>query len=144
MTFRCFTQEWQISLSHRWATVTSVTLIWLIYLILHNKCMAHQCKNLHVPEYATSNHALFTDVFCSSEVIHVPCNILGYQLVWPFQFVTVLVFGLFGLGSFRSVIVSVCGRFGLWLFRFVAVPVCGRFGLWPFRLVAVSVCGRFG
>ena len=93
---------------------------------------------------STSNHALCTDVFCSPEIIHVPCNILGYHLGWPFRFVAVLVLGLFGLWPFRLVIVSVCGRFSLWPFRFVAFPVCGRFGLWPFRLVAISVCGRFG
>ena len=125
----------------RWATVTSVTLI------LHNKYMAHLCKHLHMPEYATSNHALFTDVFCSPQVIHVPCNISEYHLVWPFRFVAVLVCGRFGLWTFRSLAVSVCDRFGLWPFRSVAVPVCGRSGLWPFRFVAVSVvaisvCGR--
>ena len=67
----------------------------------------------------------------------MPCNILGYHLVWRFRFVAVMV----------------CGRFSLWPFRFVAVMVCGPFGLWPFRFVAfrfvafqfvaVSVCGRF-
>ena len=87
-----------------------------------------------MPEYATSNHALFTDVFCSPEVIHVPCNILGYHRVWPFRFVAILVFGLFGLWPFRPVAVLVCDRSGLWSFRFVAVSVSGRVGLWPFRL----------
>ena len=148
MTFRWFTQEWQIPLSRRWATVTSVTLIWFIYLILHNQYMAHLCKHLHMPEYATSNHALFTDVFCSPEVIHVPCNILGYHLVWPVRFVAVSVFVFFGLWPFRFLTVSVLWPFGLWPFRFVAVSVCGRFGKWPFRfvavsVVAVSVCGRY-
>ena len=71
--------------------------------------MAHLCKNFHTPQYTISNHALFTDVFCSSDVIHLPCNILGY-LVWPFRFVAVLVFGIFGrLWSFRFVAVSVSG-----------------------------------
>ena len=93
---------------------------------------------------SVGNHVLFTDVFCSPEVIYVPCNILGYHLVWTFRFVAVLVCGRFGLWPFRFVAVSVCGRFGLWPFRVVAVPVCGRFGLWPFRFVAFSVCGRFG
>ena len=102
----------------------------------------------HISEYTISNHALFIDVFCSPEAIHVPRNILGYNLVWPFQFVAVLVFGRFGLWPFRFGTVSVCGRFGPWPFRFVAFPVCGRFGLWPFRfvavsVVAVSVCGRY-
>ena len=60
-------------------------------------------------------------VFCSSDVIHMPCNILGYHLVWPFRFMAVSVCGRFG-----------CGRSGLWPFRFVVVPV-----------VAVSVCGRY-
>ena len=74
-------------------------------------------QNFHMSEYTISNHALFTDVFCSPEAIHVPCNILRYRLVWHFRFVAVWVFG----------------RFGLWPFRFVAVSVCGYFGLWPFR-----------
>ena len=86
-------------------------------------------RNFHMPEYNTSNHTLFTDAFCSPEVIHVPSNILGYHLVWPFLFVAV----------------SVCGRFGLWPCRFVAVSVCGHSGLWPlrmwpFRFVAVMTC----
>ena len=90
--------------------------------------MAYLRKNFHMSQYTISNHAIFTEVFCNPEAIHVPCNILGYHLVWPFRLVVVLVFGLFGL----------------WPFRFVAVSVCGRFGLWPFRFVAVSVCGRSG
>ena len=68
----------------------------------------------------------------------------GWQLMWPFRFVTVPVWGHFGLWPFWSVAVPVCGRFGLWPFWFVAVLVCGHFGLWPFRFVAVSVCGHFG
>ena len=130
----------------------------MINLILHNKYMAHLCKNLHMPEYATINHALFTNVFCRPEVIHMPCNTSEYHLawpsgLWPFCFLAFSVYGLFGLRLFRFVAVSVCGRFGLWLFRFVAVSVCSPSGLWPFRfvavlveavsVVAVSVCGRY-
>ena len=75
----------------------------------------------------------------------MPWNILGYRLVWPFRFVSILVFGRFGLWPFRFMADSVWGRFGLWPFRFVAIPVCGRSGLWPFRLwpfrfVAVMNC----
>ena len=122
--------------------------------------MAHLCKNLLMPEYTISNHALFTDVFCSPEVIHVSCNILGYHLVWPFRFVAILVYGYFGLWPFRSEAVSVCGRFGcghfgcgrfglwpLWPvtpFCFLDISVCGRFGSWMFRFVAIPVYGRFG
>ena len=42
----------------------------------------------------------------------------GWQLMWPFRFVAILV----------------CGRSGLWPylpFRFVAVSVCGRYDLLP-------------
>ena len=121
----------------------------MINPILHNKYMAHLCKHFHMPEYATSNHALFTYVFCRPDVIHVPCNILEYHLVWPFRFVAVFFFTFRSVafsvcGRFEMWPFSVCGRFGLWPFRFVAVSVCGRFGLWPFWFVIVSVCGRFG
>ena len=75
-------------------------------------------------------------VLCSSDVIHTPCNILGFYLVWPFRFVAVSVSGCFGLWPFGLVAVSVSCRSGLWPFRFVTIPVCGR--------LAVSVCGRFG
>ena len=71
--------------------------------------------------------------FCSPDVIHMPCNILGCHFVWPFQSVAVSVCGL-----------SVCGRSGLWPFRSVTIPVCGRFGLWLFWFVAFPICGRFG
>ena len=67
----------------------------------------------------------------------------GWQLMWPFRFVTVPACGLFGLWPFRSVAVSVYGHSGLWPFRFVAVSVCGRLGLWPFRFVAVMTCYLF-
>ena len=95
--------------------------------------MAHLCKNLHMPEYATSNHALFADVFCSQRsymclAIHWDIILCGGSGLWPFW---ILVF-------------SVCGRFGLWPFRFVAVPVCGGSGLWPFRFVAVMTCYHLG
>ena len=111
----------------------------MINLILHNKLMTHLCKKFHMPEYTTSNHALFADIFCSPEVIHVPCNIMGYHLVRP------PVGGHFGFRPFLSVAASICGHFGFWPFRFVVILVCGRFGLWPFRLwpfrfVAVMIC----
>ena len=63
-------------------------------------------------------------VFCCPEVIHAPCNLSGYHVVWPFWLVAV----------------SVCGRSGLWPFRSVATSVCGRSGLWPFRFVVVLTC----
>ena len=71
-------------------------------------------------------------VDCSTDVIHVPCNILGYHLLrssglWPFSFVAI----------------SVCVHFGLWPLQFVAISVCNRFDLRPFRFVFFSVCGLY-
>ena len=89
-------------------------------------------------------------ILCCPNDIYAPCNVLGYNAVWPFRFVAISVCGPSGLWPFRSVALTVCGRFGQWPFRSVAVSVlavsvCGRsvlwpFRLWPFQFVAVMTC----
>ena len=76
-------------------------------------------------------------IICCPVVINVSCNILGYHLMWPLQFVAILACGRFGLWSFRSVAISVCGHSGLWLFQFAIVSVVA------FRFVVVMTCYRY-
>ena len=125
---------------------THNSIVWAVFCWhLMPMITCYVAKPLHIFKVFFIQQLVLECVFCCLEVIHAPGNILGYHVVWLFQFVTFPVCGRFGFWPFRSVAIRVCDRFGLWPFRFVAVPVCGHLGLWPFRLwpfrfVAVVTC----
>ena len=135
---RWFTQEWYISLAHRWAVVTPVTLIWLIsyYTISrwHTYAKKFTCPNTQsaIMGYLQTYSVAQGSHMCL--VIYWDIILCGRSGLWPFWF---LAFR-FGLLPFRFV-----------AFRFVAIPVFRRFGLspfrlWPSRFVAVMTCYRYG